>query len=42
MPKITCTNCGRKAVVGSDERKSRPPMQYCRRCGSELPPQEEW
>ncbi|MFC7081057.1 hypothetical protein [Halorussus caseinilyticus] len=42
MTKIECENCGRKATVDSDERASSAPMRYCRRCGEELPPPEEW
>jgi ribosomal protein S27E len=39
--KIQCEHCGRKATVRPDDH-SRAPMQYCRRCGEELPPREEW
>ncbi|WP_281275334.1 hypothetical protein [Halorussus ruber] len=42
MPKIECENCGRKATFGRDGQESRVPMRYCRRCGDELPPREEW
>ena len=41
MPKIECENCGRKATVGKEDRESRAPMRYCRRCGDELPSHEE-
>jgi hypothetical protein len=41
MTKIECENCGRKATVESDDRPSREPMQYCRRCGEELPPSDQ-
>jgi ribosomal protein S27E len=39
--KIQCQNCGRKVTVYPDD-DSWTPMQYCRRCGDELPPEEEW
>jgi DNA replicative helicase MCM subunit Mcm2 (Cdc46/Mcm family) len=42
MRKIECENCGRKVTVEADDRESRAPMRYCRRCGEELPPEEEW
>jgi DNA-directed RNA polymerase subunit RPC12/RpoP len=42
MTKIACQNCGRKVTVGKKEQRNRAPMRYCRRCGEELPPPEEW
>ena len=42
MTKIECENCGRKVTVNKEDRQSRGPMRYCRRCGEALPPPEEW
>ena len=40
--KIECENCGRKVTVNREREVQRAPMKYCRRCGEELPPKEEW
>jgi uncharacterized Zn finger protein len=40
--KIQCQSCGRKVTVNRDREETRAPMQYCRRCGEELPAEEEW